>query len=70
MATIISRNPFGRYDVIRETVPAEEREPCRFCGGSPGRFRYGRDHDSGRKTFYEGVFCSKGCCEAYHDVME
>ena len=40
----INRDPFSRFDTIRQTIPKDERKSCAWCG-RPGRFRYGSLND-------------------------
>lgn len=63
----LSRNPFARHTVIRETVKKHERKECKNCN-QQGKYRYGVDPDSGSKHFLQGTFCSKSCCESYHNT--
>ena len=58
------RNPFGRYTVVRIRV---KPSACHWCG-QRGRFRYGHNPDAGRLGLLSGTFCSKTCCESYHDL--
>jgi hypothetical protein len=60
----LKRNPFGRYTVVRVRV---DPVSCSWCG-QRGRFRYGHDPDAGRFALLSGIFCSKSCCESYHDL--
>lgn len=71
----ISRDPFGRYDVIRETVPMPETpmfqaiHKCAWCGGLSKRgllYRYGIWHDAGRKDWQSKTFCSISCMRYFY----
>lgn len=75
----INRDPFARFNLVREAVPLDEQCSCQFCGqrrqrhAKPGDaicahlFRYGTQPDSGRGiNWHNGVFCSKSCHDAYH----
>jgi hypothetical protein len=62
----LKRNPFGRYTVVKESVGRDE---CDWCdSGVRWCWRYGRDNDGGRTEWASGKFCSKSCCESYHDT--
>ncbi|WP_419663863.1 uncharacterized protein Dvar_40920 [Desulfosarcina variabilis str. Montpellier] len=63
----ISRDPFGRFDTIRQTILKDERKSCAWCG-RPGRFRYGSLNDglTTQPHFDQETFCSIGCRRAYH----
>lgn len=58
----ISRDPFSRSTLIRETLSLPRREPCAWCG-APARFRYGTERDGvlARVWWDERVFCSRDC---------
>ena len=60
----ISSDPFSRTDVVRETVPAGEREDCAWCGLPKAKFRYGIN----RVLPSARVFCSIDCWRTYHDL--
>ena len=59
----ISRDPFARMDVVRETVAKHDRKPCAWCGMRPGRFRYGVHHDGVRTRPEIGhrAYCCADC---------
>lgn len=65
---MISRDPFARQELHRETVATTEG--CSWCGNKPrsGKklFRYLTETDSGRKSPHKGLFCGKDCHDAYH----
>ncbi len=78
----INRDPFARTSLVREAVPLHEQCRCDWCGAYRKRqswlfvgscivlslFRYGTRPDSirGGINWHNGVFCSKGCHDAYH----
>jgi len=68
--TVISRDPFARMDIIRETVPASERGECTECG-QPAHYRYGTEPDSitVRRYIVGKLFCSIGCARAYGGII-
>ena len=64
--TPISRDPFSRTTMMRETVPAEDRGPCDWCGRPAARFRYYTEDDSARRAWHGGHrFCGIGCFRSY-----
>lgn len=68
MATHISRDPFARTTLERETVNTK-LATCTWCGGqrkNGGLFRYITATDSGRRWNRYGFFCSKSCHDSYH----
>jgi hypothetical protein len=64
---ILSRDPFAREDVIRETV--ETDFSCEWCGSRKNNrrlFRYGVWTDSPDKKHWQSkLFCSVGCMRSY-----
>jgi hypothetical protein len=69
--TVIGRNCFGRYDIIRQRVQVRAGATCEFCGNLSARgnlYQYGTHSDGygARPQFSTGAFCSKSCCNAYH----
>lgn len=69
MSALISRDPFAREELHRETVQTEET--CDWCGcrRSSGRlFAYCVESDSGRRWQTRGLFCSVSCYRAYHEI--
>jgi hypothetical protein len=61
----IGRNPFARFDVVRQACGPGT---CNWCGRQRRTvFRYGHSPDGGRGGWFKGFFCSKSCCESYHD---
>jgi hypothetical protein len=68
MLTQINRDPFSRADLVREALPMTPRRSCSWCGGRPGRFKYGWwADDRPGPEWARGVFCSVDCYRAYHD---
>lgn len=69
----ISRDPFARRELHRETVQAMGRL-CSWCGqmknGKNGGFLYRyyveEDQWTGRKNHVKGLFCSVGCMRNYN----
>ena len=66
--TVISHDPFGRYEVIRKTI--ETSNSCTWCGRrrDGGKlFQYGTlaDGISTRPQFTDKSFCSIGCWRNY-----
>ena len=69
--TIISRDPFAREELHRETVYTNES--CSWCGQrrkSLKLFQYRVETDGGRVSIVKGLFCSIGCKRAYHGEKE
>ncbi|MEK6373187.1 MAG: hypothetical protein AABO58_10870 [Acidobacteriota bacterium] len=75
----IARDPFARHTLVREVVrPLHAHQTCGFCGGirvtprsrDPFLYRYGTEPDAirTRVSWHDGIFCSKSCHDAYHDV--
>jgi len=58
----ISRDPFGRFNVVRQKAEGE----CAWCG-QPAKFRYGINRDDKNKNeMQEKVFCSRSCERDYN----
>ena len=75
----IARDPFARHTLVREVVrPLRAHQTRAFCGGvrvtprsrDPFLYRYGTEPDAirPRVSWHNGIFCSKSCHDAYHDV--
>lgn len=62
----LSRDPFARHNVIKQTVEGKECDNCGQPGKNGKLFQYGIDPDAGKKSFSKGKFCSKGCHNSYH----
>jgi len=67
----LSRDPFARTELRRETVPAPAY-CCDWCGNFRGKtaatnrlFRYTTETDGGRKMQHRGLFCSADCFRSY-----
>ena len=62
----ISRDPFARRDVVRETVAKRDRKPCAWCGSRPGRFRYGAHADGicTRPELSRRAYCCADCARS------
>lgn len=72
MSRLISRDPFARQELHRETIDAMG-VTCSWCG-QPRKdnklYVYWTEHDSvqsNRRT-HNGQFCSIQCHNDYHDV--
>ena len=67
--TQLTRDPFARRTLMRQTFPRHLTSPCSWCG-RPGRFDYFWEDDNGRKLgpfpFRPTSFCSVGCFRAYY----
>lgn len=63
--TQISRDPFGRFDIIRESVGPGK---CDWCGQQKKTlYQYGVNYDDrNRDEWSRGRFCCKRCWQAYH----
>jgi len=70
--TIISRDPYARTELHRETVYTNEG--CSWCGGRRRNtlrlFQYRVVTDGGRVNVLKGLFCSIECKCAYHGEEE
>jgi hypothetical protein len=69
MSRYISRDPFARTELHRETIPAYGNRSCDWCGNlnRAGKlFTYRTESDGGRKSEHRGAFCSKSCHDSYH----
>jgi hypothetical protein len=67
MAALISRDPFAREELHRESVSTTCT--CDVCGSTRkgGKlFRYFVEEDQGRTNPIKGLFCSVGCMRIYH----
>lgn len=74
--TLISRDPFARSELHRESIYDGNKE-CNWCGSSgvytmKGKrlFRYYVEQDRilTRKDYLTGQFCCIGCMRAYHGM--
>ena len=68
---LISRDPFARTELHREVT--DNMSDCDNCGQQRtkstkvlGLFQYRTESDGGRVNVHKGLFCSKGCHDAYH----
>ncbi len=69
MKATIARDCFARSETVREAV--ETAGGCDWCGNarpSGKLFRYGTEADGlrVRTHWHSGLFCAKGCHDAYH----
>ena len=66
----ISRDPFARQELHRETVePGYVVKGCAWCGGlnAHGKlYRYRIETDGGRSHSDDRVFCSVGCRHIFY----
>jgi len=65
---LISRDPFAREELHQETVATTSS--CKWCGQtrkSGKLFQYYTELDNGHIYYHNGLFCSKGCHDAYHN---
>jgi hypothetical protein len=70
MTRLISRDPFARSELHRETIDAMG-STCSWCGQvrvGDKLYVYWTESDSrgGRRT-HNGQFCSIGCHNSYHE---
>lgn len=70
MSRRISRDPFARTGLHRETVQ-QPGATCSWCGstrrhGALYRYRTESDANPSRPGAHRGLFCSKSCHDAYH----
>ncbi len=66
---MVSRDPFGRTELHRESVKPAKHEGCKWCGNVNGYatlFEYRNESDGGRTYQISGRFCSVSCMRAYH----
>lgn len=70
---LISRDPFARQEIHRESLMVSPNQSCDWCGGfqllkSGARklFSYSIETDGGRSRDIGGLFCSVGCMRNYH----
>lgn len=71
MGRLVSRNPFARTELHRETVGGPHPDGCAWCGrtrkdGSLYRYRTERDDNPSRPGAHRGLFCCKPCHDSYH----
>lgn len=67
MTALVSRDPFARTELHRETVYAPA-STCAWCGSarnSKKLFRYRTESDGGRVFPHIGLFCSVGCFRSF-----
>lgn len=71
--TYVSRNPFARTELHRDTInPADvsfARLTCDWCGSvrPDGKlYVYQTESDGGRVSRHRGRFCCKSCHDSYH----
>lgn len=71
----LSRDPFSRTTLMRQTVTGIERlMACDWCGQSKRTkaglfilYRYITEHDDGRRESSSRLFCSKSCHHSFHN---
>lgn len=71
MARTISRDPFARETLTRQTIPGPHRNGCAWCGMTRrdgSLYEYATEPDSihARRNPHPGLFCSKSCHDSYH----
>lgn len=62
--TTLGRDPFGRFDYVRRTIPQDQRtQSCAWCGKPAAKFQYGTHGDGLRDVpqFGSRAFCSQSC---------
>ena len=69
----ISRDPFARAELHRDTVAVAHNHTCTECGnvrisrtGRRTLYQYRVEQDDGRHADIAGLFCSVGCMRVYH----
>jgi hypothetical protein len=68
----VSRDVFARTELHRELV--EAAGTCWWCGGTRGEgrvrklYKYRTEHDGGRRSEHDGLFCSRSCFDSYHCI--
>lgn len=68
MSRLVSRDPFARQEIHRETIAARAGG-CAWCGNLAGNkrlFAYRVESDGGRRSDIRGAFCSISCMRSYH----
>lgn len=67
---LVSRDPFARTELHRQTIDNRTRprqESCKWCGQMPRRLHcYHTEHDGGRRDQHIGFFCNVGCMRSYY----
>ena len=70
---LVSRDPYCREELCRESVPVFHGIDCAWCGsvrtsaaGKLSLYRYWIEQDGGRVVGIPKLFCSVGCMRAYH----
>jgi hypothetical protein len=77
MMTTLSHDGIARQSTVRQSINTKicgmmsAEHTCEWCGGvRPGKqvlYQYGTQSDaSGNIDWHKGLFCSKGCHDAYH----
>lgn len=67
MSRLISRDPFARQELHRESV--KTTRDCSWCGSKRDNgtlYRYFTESDGGRRSEHSGVFCCKSCHDSYN----
>ena len=67
----ISRDPFARETLTRESFKPRPGQDCSWCGNLNGYgtlFRYFVEPDSGSDYEIKGAFCSVSCLRTYHHI--
>ena len=71
----ISRDPFARTTLVRRKVTTGLNRTCDWCGQKRRKdvlFEYGTERDGISLSYvgphwHKGLFCSKGCHDAYQN---
>lgn len=67
MSRLVSRDPFARTALYKESVGHQHGRKCDWCGRETMRlYRFRTESDGGRKNTHKGLFCSKSCHDDYH----
>jgi len=71
--TYISRDPFARQELHRESVVVGAEKTCDWCGNKKRRtlFWYYIEPDrvNYRRDDIKGLFCGIGCMRDYHNIQ-
>lgn len=64
----LSRDPFARTTLLRDSLARAGRRPCKWCGSADAKYIYGWDADSVRvrPVPWDGPFCGVECYRAFH----
>lgn len=65
----ISRDPFARSELHRESVKPYFGQTCAWCGNLNARgtlYQYRIESDGGRTSYIPRFFCSVSCMRSFH----